>query len=145
MNIESVTYLDNPSYILKERITRFILDNASESDLNYEAVWRSVEYALSMSKNQGGFILVAREDGDMTGVLVMNRTRMEDYMPENILIHLVIGPHVEKNETGLKLLQKGIEITQGNLAVRLNKDHPDLSLYEVMGFRERYVEYQLQR
>ncbi len=145
MNIESVTYLDNPSYILKERMTRFILDNTSEHDLTYEAVWRSVEYSLSMSKNQGGFILVGREDGDMTSVLVMNRTRMEDYMPENILIHLAIGPHVEKSETGLKLLQKAIEITHGDLAVRLNKDHPDLSLYEVMGFRERYIEYQLQR
>jgi hypothetical protein len=57
----------------------------------------------------------------------------------------VIGAHVNKNETGLKLLRKAIELTNGKLAVRLNKDHPDLSLYEVMGFRERYIEYQLQR
>ena len=144
MNIQAITFLDNPSFILKERITRFIMDNTCEQDLQYENVFRSVEYALSLSKNQGGFILLAREDGDITGVLVINRTSMEDYIPENILIHLVIGPHINRNITGTKLLGMGIEITKGKIAVRLNKDHPDLSLYEIMGFRERYIEYQLQ-
>lgn len=145
MEIQAVTYLDDPSFIMKERISRFILDNTCENDLGYEVVWRSVEYALSMSRNQGGFILLAREDGDITGALVINRTSMEDYIPANILIHLVIGPHVEKSETGQKLLGKAIDITKGNIAVRLNKDHPDLSLYEFMGFREKYIEYQLQK
>ena len=145
MNIQAITFLDNPSFILKERITRFILDNSSERDQNYENVWRSVEYALSLSRNQGGFILLAREDGDITGALVINRTSMEDYIPENILIHLVIGAHVNRNIIGEKLLGMAIEITKGKIAVRLNKDHPDLSLYEIMGFRERYIEYQLQK
>ena len=144
MDIQAITFLDNPSFIQKERVTRFILDNSCEQDLSYEIVWRSVEYALSLSKNQGGFILLTREDGDITGALVINRTSMEDYIPENILIHLVIGAHVNKNETGLRLLRMAIELTKGKLAVRLNKDHPDISLYEVMGFRERYIEYQLQ-
>ena len=145
MNIQAITFLDNPSFILKERITRFILDNSSERDQNYENVWRSVEYALSLSRNQGGFILLAREDGDITGALVINRTSMEDYIPENILIHLVIGAHVNRNIIGEKLLGMAIEITKSKIAVRLNKDHPDLSLYEIMGFRERYIEYQLQK
>jgi [ribosomal protein S18]-alanine N-acetyltransferase len=144
MEIQALTFLDNPSFIQKERISRFILDNSCEQDLSYEMVWRSVDYALSLSKNQGGVILMAKEDGDITGALVINRTSMEDYIPENILIHLVIGAHVNKNETGLKLLKMAIEMTNGKLAVRLNKDHPDRSLYEVLGFRERYIEYQLQ-
>lgn len=144
MNIQAITFLDNPSFILMERITRFILDNSCEKGLSYEYVWKSVEYALSLSRNQGGFILLAREDGDITGVLVINRTSMEDYIPENILTHLVIGPHVNRNITGTKLLGMAIEITKGKIAVRLNKDHPDLSLYEIMGFRERFIEYQLQ-
>jgi [ribosomal protein S18]-alanine N-acetyltransferase len=143
MEIHAITFLDNPSFIQKERISRFILDNSCEQDLSYEIIWRSVDYALSLSKNQGGFILLAKDDGDITGALVINRTSMEDYIPENILIHLVIGAHVNKNETGLKLLRMAVELTNGKLAVRLNKDHPDRSLYEVMGFRERYIEYQL--
>lgn len=144
MEIQSLTFLDNPSFILKERISRFILDNSCEQDLTYDNIWRSVDYSLSLSKNQGGFILLTKEDGDITGALVINRTSMEDYIPENILIHLVIGAHVNKNDTGLRLLRMAIELTKGKLAVRLNKDHPDRSLYEVLGFRERYIEYQLQ-
>jgi ribosomal-protein-alanine N-acetyltransferase len=144
MEIQSLTFLDNPSFILKERISRFILDNSCEQDLTYDNIWRSVDYSLSLSKNQGGFILLTKEDGDITGALVINRTSMEDYIPENILIHLVIGDHVNKNDTGLRLLRMAIELTKGKLAVRLNKDHPDRSLYEVLGFRERYIEYQLQ-
>jgi GNAT superfamily N-acetyltransferase len=145
MDIYAVTKYDNPSFPLKENIARFISMNSSNGHSDFDFAWKAVDYALSLNGNQGGFILMARDEGELKGVLVINRTGHEFYLPENLLVYLVTTPESDKKDIAAKLLQKATQLAKGNIAVHLDKNNPDTTLFELLGFREKCVEYQLVR
>lgn len=130
----------------KNEIVNFLHDNMEGySNHNKEVILKCIEYALSKFPHQGGFLVLAKEGHDILGAVVVNKTNMEDYIPENVLVYLAVQKDNRKQGLGTALIQKAIEYTKGGLATHLPPDNPYQSLFEKLGFSFQYKEYRLEK
>ncbi|MFO7809798.1 MAG: GNAT family N-acetyltransferase [Candidatus Delongbacteria bacterium] len=124
----------------KESVLDFLYDNLEKYGDPKPDILKAMDYALKETESFGGFILSGSEDGKVLGAVVINRTGMKDYIPENILVY--IATHKEHRGKGLgkKLMQKAIEESEGSLALHVEPDNPARYLYEKVGFTSKYIE-----
>ncbi len=54
----------------------------------------------------GGFALVGTIDGKMAGAVIINRTGMEEYIPENILVYIAVDAALRGKGIGKQLMKK---------------------------------------
>ena len=80
---------------------------------------------------------------ELVGVVVINQTGMEGYIPENILVYIATHNGYRGKGIGKKLMQKAIETTKGNIALHVEPDNPARLLYEKLGFTNKYLEMRL--
>ena len=66
---------------------------------------KAINYSLSKGITPGGFVVVGRDEGVIVGAVVVNKTGMEGYIPENILVYIAAHREVFE-ETGLNLDKK---------------------------------------
>ncbi len=105
-----------------------------------EAIGKSIDYAFSDQEGKGGFLLAAWLDGELVGGLVMNRTGMEDYIPENILVYVAVDENKRGRGIGRKIIEKSFEVAKGSIKLHVEYDNPAKRLYEKMGFTNKYAE-----
>jgi len=79
----------------------------------------------------------------MAGVVVVNRTGMEDYIPENILVYIAVDAALRGQGVGKQLMKKAIELAKGNVALHVEPNNPARFLYEKIVFTNKYLEYRL--
>jgi ribosomal protein S18 acetylase RimI-like enzyme len=79
----------------------------------------------------------------MTGAVVMNKTGMESYIPENILVYIATHQAYRGKGLGKQLMQKAIELSEGGIALHVDPDNPARKLYERLGFENKYLEMRL--
>ncbi|MBZ0243394.1 MAG: GNAT family N-acetyltransferase, partial [Bacteroidales bacterium] len=77
--------------------------------------------------------------------VVVNRTGMEDYIPENILVYIAVDTSLRGKGIGKQLMKKVIDLSKGNIALHVESNNPALFLYEKLGFTNKYLEYRLIR
>lgn len=106
---------------------------------------KAINYSLSKGITPGGFVVVGRDEGVIVGAVVVNKTGMEGYIPENILVY--IAAHREKRGKGYgkAMMQKAIETAEGNIALHVEPDNPAKKLYEKLGFTNKYLEMRLNK
>lgn len=141
--MQNITVYDEkrmPDETEKKEIIDFLYKHLEQYGDPSQDIEKSVDYALKISESFGGFILKLDEDGEILGVVVINRTGMKDYIPENILVY--IATHSEHRGKGLgkKLMSKAIEESDGNVALHVEPDNPARYLYEKVGFTSKYIE-----
>lgn len=95
---------------------------------------------MQESHSFGGFVLQAIENEDIACVVVVNQTGMNGYIPENILVYIATHKSLRGKGIGKKLMQKTIEIADGNIALHVEADNPARYLYEKLGFTNKYLE-----
>jgi ribosomal-protein-alanine N-acetyltransferase len=105
----------------------------------------AMQYALRERSSPGGFVLVSRLDDQITGVVVMNRTGMGGYIPENILVYIATHERMRGQGIGRSLMHKAIELASGDIALHVEPDNPALRLYERLGFSNKYLEMRLHK
>ncbi len=49
------------------------------------AISKAIDYAFSTESGKGGFVLLALEEIQLTGAVIINKTGMEGYIPEYLL------------------------------------------------------------
>lgn len=125
-------------------LTDFLYRNLDRYGDPPRDIRRAIEYALLDCETAGGFICVASEDGVLTGVVVVNRTGMEGYIPENILVYIAVSPECRGKGLGRFLLTETIGRAQGAIALHVEPDNPALRLYQRAGFTNKYLEMRLQ-
>jgi [ribosomal protein S18]-alanine N-acetyltransferase len=108
-----------------------------------EAISKSIDYAFSDDKGKGGFLLAAYDDDKLIGELVMNKTGMEGYIPENILVYVAVDSSCRGKGYGREICNKAIGIAEGNVALHVEYDNPAKRLYERIGFTTKYAEMRL--
>ena len=108
-----------------------------------EAISKSIDYAFSDDKGKGGFLLAAYDDDKLIGELVMNKTGMEGYIPENILVYVAVDSSCRGKGYGREICNKAIGIADGNIALHVEYDNPAKRLYERIGFTTKYAEMRL--
>ncbi|MBN2857814.1 MAG: GNAT family N-acetyltransferase [Candidatus Delongbacteria bacterium] len=103
-------------------------------------ILKAMDYALKQSESFGGFILSGTEEGKVTGAVVVNRTGMKDYIPENVLVYIATHKDHRGKGIGKKLMKKAVETAEGSLALHVEPDNPARFLYEKIGFTTKYIE-----
>lgn len=101
---------------------------------------KCLDYALSDFAHQGGFVQLARENGEIKGAVVINKTGMEGFVPENLLVYIAVHEDQRGKGIGKQLMERALNIAKGNVALHVEPDNPAKRLYERLGFTNKYLE-----
>ncbi|MGK7397164.1 MAG: GNAT family N-acetyltransferase [Candidatus Cyclobacteriaceae bacterium M3_2C_046] len=145
MEFQALTSIDNASMLIKDRIANFLYKHLDQFGDKKEDILKCLDYALSPFRHQGGFVLMLKENSRILGVVVMNHTGMEGYIPENILVYIAVHRDHRGKGLGKKLMKKSIELARGDIALHVEHDNPARKLYESIGFTNKYLEYRLKK
>lgn len=129
----------------KEEIAEFLVEHLDEFGDNKADILKCLDYALSNRAGQGGFILIAREEGQIKGAVVINETGMKSYIPENILVYIAVHRDQRGKGLGKQLMQQAIETARGDIALHVEPNNPARRLYEKLGFTNKYLEMRLKK
>ncbi|MCB0570450.1 MAG: GNAT family N-acetyltransferase [Phaeodactylibacter sp.] len=125
------------------QLVTFLYEHLEQYGDKREDILRALEYALNDDSAHGGFILSGEKQGKILGAVVINRTGMAGYIPENILVYIAVHGGRRGEGIGKKLMQKAISLADGAIALHVEPDNPARKLYEKMGFTNKYLEMRL--
>lgn len=145
MNIAKYDDTNKPNEIDRTIILDFLFVQLGEYGDSKEDIEKALQYCLNEIESFGGFILVAKEDEQLLGVVLVNRTGMSGYIPENILVYIAVHRDYRGKGYGEQILKKAIGTAKGNLALHVESDNPAQKLYNKMGFVKKYIEMRLEK
>lgn len=122
-------------------IAEFLFKHLEQYGDKIQDILKCIDYAMNPEK--GGKIIVGLVDGKIVGVVILNNTGMEGFIPENILVYIAVDNSQRGKGYGKKLMQKAIDSAQGNIALHVEPDNPAKILYEKLGFTNKYLEMRL--
>ena len=134
MKIQVYNSINTVTTLEKKEIVDFLFHHLDEFGDKWEDIERAVDYALNPSPAFGGFILFIKELGKIKGAVVMNKTRMKGYIPENVLVYIAVHQEARGQGIGKELMRKAIQFAKTHEKVysELASDHPiDLTRYQV--------------
>lgn len=89
--------------------------------------------------------MLLMEDEGIKGAVVINRTGMSGYIPENILVYIATDKNTRGKGLGTRLLKDVLEHAQGDIALHVDENNNARKLYEKFGFTTPYLEMRLKR
>lgn len=136
---------DNATILVKSQIAQFLDEHLEQYGDNILAIYKCLDFALSKYPHQGGFVMLAQENDKLLGAVVMCKTGMESFVPENLLVYLAVHRDYRKEGIGKTLLGKALDFAKGDVALHVNLDNTAVKFFEAAGFQTRYTEMRLQR
>lgn len=136
---------DFPSWINRDELAEFLHESLKPYEDTIEDIQSSFDYAFSDDEGKGGFILIAEEDQKPMGALVMLKTGMKGYVPEDILLFVAVSPDARGKGVGSKIIQRGFDLCPGDVKLHVEYDNPAKRLYERLGMTTKYAEMRLTR
>lgn len=143
LKIETLSVIDHATYLQKKEIGDFLFTHLEQYGDPHAAIMKCLDYALDQAVDKGGFTVIAREEKRIVGAVIMNRTGMSDYIPENILVYIAVDASQRGKGVGKKLMQTAVKMANGNIALYVEPDNPAKRLYESLGFTNKYLEMRL--
>ncbi len=126
-------------------IANFLKKHLEEYGDKLEDIKKAMDFALTTENSFGGKIIAKYLDNQIVGAVVLNQTGMNGYIPENILVYIAVHHDYRGRKLGKELMNKTVEICQGNIALHVEPDNPAKFLYEKIGFTNKYLEMRYQR
>ncbi len=123
--------------------TNFLFQHLGEYGDAITAIQKAVDYSMADRPLDGGFIILAIEDEQIVGATVINKTGMDEYIPENILVYIATHKDYRGKGIGKTLIKEAIERCKGGIALHVEPDNPAKLMYEKLGFENKYLEYRL--
>lgn len=124
----------------REIFVDFLYRHLDQFGDSKEAINKCIDYAFLDNPAAGGFLLAAYDNERLAGALVMNRTGMSGYIPENVLVYVAVDPACRGKGFGKQIVEKAIDHCTGNVKLHVEYDNPAKRLYERMGFTTKYAE-----
>lgn len=124
----------------RQDIANFLYENLDEYGDSKSAILKCIGYAYGDNHGQDGFILIAHEDKDILGTVIINKTNMSEYIPENLLVYIAVHKKARGKGVGKELMKRTIDSTKGDIALHVEPDNPAKFLYEKFGFKNKYLE-----
>jgi len=143
IQLESLSAVDNATFLQKNEIADFLQKHLGRFGDPKDDILKCLDYALDPGLHAGGFVILAKEQGKILGALVMNKTGMSSYIPENILVYIAVDENMRGKGIGKKLMDMAIKMAHGAIALHVEPDNPAKKLYERLGFTNKYLEMRL--
>lgn len=131
---------EKPPLFTRDEIANFLKEALEQYGDSKEAILKCIAYAYGDSTGQDGFILIAHDEHDILGVVIINDTNMGDFIPEHILVYIAVDPKTRGMGVGKELVRRVIDRTDGDIALHVEPDNPAKFLYEKFGFTNKYLE-----
>jgi ribosomal-protein-alanine N-acetyltransferase len=132
-----------PVWITRSQLVEYFHTTMRPYEDKPADIHRALEYAFNPER--GGFLMLARLEGKLAGALLMLKTGMSGYVPENILLFVAVTPSLRGKGIGRKLIDNAIEQCSGSVKLHVEYDNPARRLYERIGFTTMYAEMRLAR
>lgn len=143
ITLETLSAIDSATYLQKNEIADFLFLHLGKYGDPKEDIMKCLDYALDQSMHAGGFVIMAREEGKLVGALIMNKTGMSGYIPENILVYIAVDAEQRGKGIGGKIMELAKKMANGAIALHVEPDNPAKNLYERIGFTNKYLEMRL--
>lgn len=137
--------IKKPNEKERNEIVDFLFVHLEEYGDPREHILKAINYAIQEFNSLGGFVLEIKENDLLAGVVVINKTGMGGYIPENILVYLAVHKDKRGRGFGKLLMEKVIKLTQGDIALHVEQHNPAKLLYEKLGFTNPYLEMRLKK
>ncbi|KAB8155012.1 GNAT family N-acetyltransferase [Kordia sp. TARA_039_SRF] len=128
-----------------ERVTNFLFTHLEQYGDSKSAIRKAINYAAKERTGLGGYIFTIEDNNDIVGAVVINKTGMDEYIPENILVYIATHKDYRGKGIGKKLMQYTIDNCKGDIALHVEKDNPARFLFEKLGYTNPYLEMRLKR
>lgn len=129
----------------RQEIAEFLYEHLDEYGDTKSAILKCIGYAYGDNPGQDGFILIAHNEDEILGAVIINQTNMTEYIPENILVYIAVHKKTRGQGVGKELMKRTIEATTGDIALHVESDNPAKFLYEKVGFTNKYLEMRLKK
>ncbi len=136
---------ENPSNFTRQQIADFLFEHLDEFGDEKEAILKCIAYAYGDKPGQDGFVLLAHNEGEIMGVVIINDTNMAGYIPEHILVYIAVHNKARGQGLGKALMEKVIAQTRGDIALHVEPNNPARFLYKKYGFTNKYLEMRLKK
>ncbi|MBN1435329.1 GNAT family N-acetyltransferase [Candidatus Fermentibacterales bacterium] len=128
-----------------DSLAGFLHESLKPFDDPVQEVRDGIDYAMSELPGMGGFILLAHEDDQLAGALVMLRTGMKGYIPPNLILYVAVSPPFRGGMVGHRLMTEAIAGCEGDVKLHVEYDNHAKKYYEAIGFRSKYADMRLSR
>jgi ribosomal-protein-alanine N-acetyltransferase len=128
-----------------DRVTNFLFTHLEEYGDSKSAIRKAINYAAKERTGLGGYIFTIEKNQEIIGAVVINKTGMDEYIPENILVYIATHSEVRGKGIGKKIMQYAIDHCTGDIALHVEKDNPAQHLYKKLGFTTPYLEMRLKK
>lgn len=135
----------NPTSFSRRDIANFLHEHLDEYGDELKHILSCIGYAYGDEEGQDGFILVAYEEEQVVGVVIINHTNMSGFIPEHILVYIAVHGDYRGRGLGKELMERVIDETEGDIALHVEPDNPAKYLYEKYGFKNKYLEMRLKK
>ncbi|MDX1629741.1 MAG: GNAT family N-acetyltransferase [Fulvivirga sp.] len=129
--------------VQRDEVATFLFEHLDEFGDKKEDIKKAIDYALDSGVTPGGFVVVGRDGNNIVGAVVMNRTGMSGYIPENILVYIATHNEYRGKGIGKELMNRAIKNADGAIALHVEPNNPAKFLYEKLGFTNKYLEMRL--
>ncbi|MGD9978427.1 MAG: GNAT family N-acetyltransferase [Bacteroidales bacterium] len=139
----SILQLNTPgdfTSLSREQLINFLHTHLGQYGDSTEAIGKCIDYAMQKDCGKGGFILLGYRESALVGAVVMNKTGMQGYIPENILVYVAVDSKFRGKGIGRQLIDEAIARSHGDVKLHVEYENPAKRLYERIGFTTKYAE-----
>lgn len=144
-SIQTYTHLNPPGADELNEIASFLFEQLDEYGDPLPDIRKAMDYALCINNAAGGLLVTSRKGAVLTGAVVVNKTGMGGYIPENILVYIATHREYRGQGIGRQLMVKAIQNAEGDMALHVEPENPAKRLYENLGFTNKYLEMRLKK
>lgn len=145
LQVEVLSAIDTVTTLQKKEIVDFLVENLGPFGDSPEDMLNCLEYALSDRPHQGGMVIVGRFKGKIASCLVLNKTGMTGYIPENILVYIATKEDWRGQGLASKILKETLIRAKGDIALHVSENNPAKAFFKKFGFLKAYDEMRLTR
>ena len=138
---------NKPTEEIKKDIINFLFESLEQYGDPKEDIEKCLDYAFGKNNKPGGIVLSAIDSNTqkIVGAVIINKTGMNGYIPENILVYIATDKNMRGKGVGKQLMQTAINLSEGDMALHCEPDNPAKFLYEKLGFTSKYLEMRLKK
>ncbi len=134
-----------PEWLTREKIALGFHEKMKPYEDSLEDINRALDYVFVEGKGLGGYLLVATRGEQLLGALLMMRTGMGGYIPDNILLFVWVDPALRGQGIGRRIIDQALAAAKGSVKLHVENDNPAKRLYERVGFTNKYAEMRYEK